>query len=136
MPYAVTRKHEFVPQPWAGGSTTELFIHPRGATNAARDFEIRISTATVEQEESVFSEFSGFERHIAPLTGTMRLEHEGQYHSVFLRPYDTNTFSGDWTTRSFGACVDFNLIHRPGWNGSIRKIAEATEFRPFEGWCR
>ncbi len=129
MPYTITRKNEYVPLLWAGGSTTELFIHPRGATNGARDFDIRVSTATVEQEESVFSDFSGFLRHIAPLTGTMRLEHEG-HHSVFLRPYETDSFSGGWVTRSFGTCVDFNLIHRPGWNGSIRKIAEATGFAP------
>lgn len=129
MPYRLTRKNEFTPARWAGGTTTELFIHPHGASNAARNFDLRISTATVDLKESTFSDFSGYERHIAPLAGTMRLEHEG-HHTVTLHPCETDSFSGSWTTRSFGACVDFNLIHRPGWTGTITGIAEPTVLRP------
>lgn len=129
MPYTLRRKAEFTPVPWPGGTTTELFIHPSGTSNAERNFECRISSATVELEESVFSDFSGYERHIAPLAGTMRLEHEG-HHSVTLHPCETDSFSGDWRTRSFGKCVDFNLIHRPGWKGNIRGVAETTVLVP------
>ena len=111
---------------WAGGSTTELFITPASASNAERNFDVRISSATVDMEESVFSDFSGYERHITPLSGTMRLEHEG-HHSVTLSPCAVDSFKGDWTTRSFGKCVDFNLIHRPGWQGKITSFTkEAT----------
>lgn len=125
MPYSIKRKQEFTPAQWAGGSTTELFITPGSASNAERNFEIRISSATVELEESVFSDFSGYERHIAPLSGTMRLEHEG-HHSVVLSPCQADSFEGNWATRSFGKCVDFNLIHRPGWQGSIASFAERS----------
>lgn len=129
MPYTIRRKAEFSPAAWAGGSTTELFIYPEGTSNAERNFELRISSATVDLEESVFSDFSGYDRHIAPLTGTMRLEHEG-HHSVTLLPCQADSFSGNWTTRSFGKCVDFNLIHRPGWKGSIRGLATPSLLTP------
>lgn len=126
MPYTIKRRAEFMSAQWAGGSTTELFVHPVGSANAERNFEIRISTATVDLEESVFSNFSGYERSIAPLAGNMRLEHEG-HHSVTLRPCESDSFSGDWVTRSFGKCVDFNCIHRPGWRGGIRPFAGPAE---------
>ena len=131
MPYRIKRKREFTPAQWAGGSTTELFITPEGASNAERNFELRISSATVELEESVFSDFSGYERHIAPLSGTMRLEHAG-HHSVTLAPCETDSFEGSWTTSSFGKCVDFNLIHRPGWRGKIEGFVSAAAL-PLEG---
>lgn len=43
------------------------------------------------------------------LEGAIRLEHEGQ-HSVDLAPYQMDTFSGDWKTRSYGKGTDFNLM--------------------------
>ncbi len=125
MPHHIRRKHEFVPAKWNGGSTTELFIHPPGSDNAARNFALRISSAVVEMEESVFSDFSGYTRHIAPLTGVMRLDHEGRY-SVTLNPCETDSFDGGWGTRSHGRCVDFNLIHRPDWSGCIQAYAQTS----------
>jgi len=129
MLYSIKRKNEFSPVAWAGGATTELFIHPPGTSNADRNFELRISSATVELDESTFSDFSGYMRHIAPLFGTMRLEHEG-HHTAELRPCETDSFDGSWTTRSFGKCVDFNLIHRPGWSGSIEGVMEPATLVP------
>ena len=103
---------------WPGGSTIELFIYPDDADLAKRNFELRISSATVEAEESTFSPFEGYVRHIAPLTGEMRLVHEG-HHEAVLAPLQIDTFEGGWTTRSYGTCTDFNLIHKPGWKGEI-----------------
>ncbi|MDR1048301.1 MAG: HutD family protein, partial [Synergistaceae bacterium] len=51
---------------WSGGSTTELFIYPGDADLAKRNFELRVSSATVEAEESLFSSFAGYVRHITP----------------------------------------------------------------------
>lgn len=39
---------EFNISRWSGGTTTELFIWPYGASYAERRFSIRISTATVD----------------------------------------------------------------------------------------
>jgi environmental stress-induced protein Ves len=107
---------------WSGGSTTELFIYPGDAVLAKRNFELRVSSATVEAEESIFSSFAGYVRHITPLTGEMRLVHEG-HREVLLTPLQVDTFEGDWTTRSYGRCTDFNLIHKPAWKGEIYSIS-------------
>jgi environmental stress-induced protein Ves len=103
---------------WSGGSTIELFIYPGSADLAKRNFELRVSSATVETEESIFSPFAGYIRHIMPLRGEMCLVHEG-HHKVVLTLSQTDTFKGDWTTRSYGKCTDFNLIHKPSWKGEI-----------------
>jgi environmental stress-induced protein Ves len=118
MKHRVEKKASLRVSAWSGGSTTELFIHPGDADLAKRNFELRVSSATVETEESLFSSFAGYIRHIMPLTGGMRLVHEGRRETA-LAPLQTDTFEGDWTTRSFGKCTDFNLIHRPGWRGEI-----------------
>jgi len=103
---------------WASGTSTEIFIHPQGASFAARDFLFRISTATVEAEESTFTFFEGITRHLMILKGTLELIHEGRYTKQ-LAPYDQDTFSGEWSTRSKGKVTDFNLMLREGWTGSL-----------------
>jgi hypothetical protein len=57
----------------------------------------------------------------------MRLVHEGR-REVVLTPLRTDTFEGDWTTRSYGRCTDFNLIHRPGWKGEIYPADSSSPF--------
>jgi environmental stress-induced protein Ves len=112
---------------WSGGSTTELFIYPDEADLAKRNFELRVSSATVEAEESIFSPFAGYIRHIMPLRGKMRLIHEGR-HAVVLTPSQIDTFEGDWTTQSYGKCTDFNLIHKPEWKGEIYSASPLLTF--------
>ena len=125
----LTRQPEHRVSSWAGGSTTELSIWPPVATCAARNFALRISSATVELAESTFSDFSGFTRHIMPLAGQMALWHNGE-PAVQLQPYEGHTFDGSWVTRSAGACVDFNLIHAPSLRGALRVVRASESFCP------
>mgnify|MGYP000737003170 CR=1 FL=1 len=56
------RIHPFDPSKtvsWANGTSTELFVYPADGNFQTRDFTFRISTATVEAEETTFSDFSG-----------------------------------------------------------------------------
>lgn len=106
---------------WAGGKTTELYIHPRSARYADRDFDFRISSATVETEESEFTALPGFTRHLLPLRGELRLVHEGQAART-LRPYAVDTFDGGWHTVSHGLCTDLGLMLRRGWTGELRPL--------------
>lgn len=105
-----------------------MFIYPGTAKLEERDFYFRVSTATVEQEESNFSRFPGYVRHITPLAGGMRLIHSGHYAAT-LRPPSVDIFDGSWTTRSFGKCTDFNLIHRPEWRGRVGTLAPGDKLR-------
>ena len=123
MRIELLKKGSFRTATWAGGTTTELFIHPETSDCGARDFEVRVSSATVEIEESVFSDFKGYVRHIAPLEGNIHLVHEG-HGEVLLMPCEADTFDGAWCTRSYGKCVDFNLIHRGDWRGGISALKD------------
>lgn len=103
---------------WAGGTSTELFIYPSDGSFAERNFVFRISTATVEAEESTFTFFEGITRHLMILKGKLELIHEGRY-TKHLEPYDQDIFSGEWETRSKGKVVDFNLMLKDGATGSL-----------------
>lgn len=120
----VIRRGEQKTSAWSGGTTTELFIYPENAVYAERNFEIRISSATVDLEESSFTSLAGYTRYIMPLKGTMRLIHKG-HHEAELKPLETDIFMGDWSTECFGKCVDFNLMHTKGWDGALN-IVEKT----------
>jgi environmental stress-induced protein Ves len=101
--------HQFSAKAWANGTTTELVKYPPESDFVKRDFIFRISTATVEAEESTFSDFSGLTRVLMVLEGSMTLIHEGRYQKQ-LNPYDQDTFDGSWSTKSIGKVRDFNLM--------------------------
>ena len=62
---------------WSGGETTELLIWPRDAVYGQRDFLFRVSSATVELNESTFTALPDYHRLIATLEGTITLCHDG-----------------------------------------------------------
>jgi environmental stress-induced protein Ves len=103
---------------WASGTSTEIFIFPADGSFADRRFLFRISTATVEAEESTFTFFDGITRHLMILKGELELIHEGRY-TKHLKPYNQDTFSGEWSTRSKGKVTDFNLMLKDNATGSL-----------------
>lgn len=115
---------------WSGGKTTELFIHPQGATYQNRDFKFRISTATVAVEYSEFTALPGISRTLMLLSGKVELQHQG-HHTKWLTPYDTDEFMGDWKTTSRGTCIDLNLMCNKGVKGKLyhRQIESGKTYR-------
>ena len=95
---------------WSGGTTTEIFVWPADADYAARRFTVRISSATVELEESDFTALPGVTRYIVPLVGGFTLTHpEGQ--PITMGPLDAPyRFSGEIATHCVGKATDFNLM--------------------------
>ena len=94
---------------WSGGTTTELFLWPSEGNYAERNFSFRISSATVDQERSVFTSLPGIKRYITPLNGSFTLNHRGHYQKK-LRPLEIDSFWGDWHTQCVGKATDFNLM--------------------------
>lgn len=109
---SVLRMNDYQTNEWSGGETTQLYIYPETANLADRDFTVRISIATVNLEESEFSDFSGYQRFLQVLEGNIDLEHEG-IASKHLPQFDYDYFSGDIPTTSKGRCRDFNVIYTP-----------------------
>lgn len=104
--------------PWkdGGGSTTELLIHPPGATLAG-GFLWRISMAQVPAS-GPFSAFPGVDRTLMLLSGGgMVLDHGEHGRQRLEGPFAPAAFSGDWTTRGEllgGPCRDFNVLSARG----------------------
>lgn len=106
---------------WSGGTTTQLFISPVESTVEGRDFDIRISTATVEVDESVFTPFQGYLRKLMLLNGRMEIQHDSDI-PLQLSPGKLHAFSGDSATHSKGQVQDFNVIHKPWIEPEIKRV--------------
>lgn len=111
---------------WSGGKTTEICMLPPTSKYRLNDFDYRISSATVEQEQSNFTSLPGYYRIILPLTKSLTLEHSSQ--RVKLVPYQQHFFDGGEVTKSYGRCTDFNLIFRKNFHGEIIPIRHQQTF--------
>ena len=103
---------------WASGTSTELFVFPPNGDFVSRNFTFRISTATVEAEETKFSSFPNITRVLMLLKGHLTLNHINRYTKQ-LKPFEQDTFEGDWETNSKGKVTDFNLMCKNGSNGTV-----------------
>ena len=104
---------DYVVSQWSGGTTTQIAIAPPGAVYGDRDFLWRLSSATVDLDESDFTPLPDYHRLIAPLRGEMILSHDGGA-PIVLEPCQVHAFDGGAATHSKGRCVDFNLMLRKG----------------------
>ena len=129
------RKSEQITSSWPGGTTTQLFIYPENASYQDRNFLFRISTATVETEESVFTKLPGISRQIMILDGILKLKHTGRYTKI-LHKSETDSFEGDWETKGYGKVMDFNLMTAGKLKGTIYgtllKKGETMQFQSIQ----
>ena len=112
---------------WAGGQSVQLAIHPAHANYSNQDFLWRISTATVEVDESFFTSLPDYDRLICPLEGEMLLCHNDDKPIVVL-PFQPHGFDGKMRTHAQGRCTDFNLMLRKGKvRGSMRGLKNLSK---------
>jgi environmental stress-induced protein Ves len=104
-------KQEYIMSTWSGGNTTQIGINPELAEYKDRDFLWRISSATVDLEESTFTALPDYNRVIMTLKGDMELIHNGG-EVIALEPFEPHEFDGADHTLSRGRVVDFNLMMR------------------------
>ena len=122
MTFTLLTPADYLTTSWSGGTTTQLTIAPAGAVYADRDFLWRVSSATVELDESDFTALPDYSRWISTVRGDMVLSHNGG-PELTLRPGDVHAFDGGDNTRSRGRCKDFNLMLRKGRaDGSMQSL--------------
>jgi environmental stress-induced protein Ves len=121
MNFEVIKASENKTTNWSGGTTTEIYISPEGSDFQKRNFDFRLSIATVDVEESTFTRLPGVKRTLLVLNGELHLKHECQ-HEVFLKKYEQDSFLGDWNTKSKGKVTDFNLMCNEKTIGKITPI--------------
>jgi environmental stress-induced protein Ves len=122
----IFRRDEQVTNKWSGGTTTEIAIYPENAEYSKRDFTWRISTATIDAEKSLFTPLPGIWRLTMVIAGEMILEHEG-HHQILLKPFEQDSYSGEWTTQSKGKAQDFNLMMAENCEGELRAVSIQKE---------
>lgn len=115
------RSQQLVTSTWSGGTTTQLAIFPEHADYSKRDFDWRLSTATVDVDESAFTSLPGVQRFIMSLSGPFTLIHEN-HHEITLKPFEVDCFKGDWSTTSKGKITDFNLMIQGDYEGHLEAI--------------
>jgi environmental stress-induced protein Ves len=121
MEYSIITSENFKPTRWPGGSTTELYIFPHTAKYHQRNFKFRLSTATVETEESDFTILNGISRKLMVLEGTITLSHKDHFTRQ-LNKFDLDEFEGVWQTSSIGKGTDFNLMTSDKTSGKLSAI--------------
>lgn len=97
---------------WSGGTTTQLLIWPPKSDYKTRKFKFRISSATIEDEQSEFTKLPGVYRYLSVLAGELELtitEAKNSYKKS-LNPFKIFSFWGDQEVSSKGKVRDFNLM--------------------------
>jgi environmental stress-induced protein Ves len=110
---------------WSGGSSIQMFIYPTNATYTARDFEVRISSATIEIESSVFTDLPGYHRLLMPLNEPIRLVYQ-DHGEAMVNPLEIVEFEGGWHTTSYGVCTDLGIMLASGWQGEMETVGCGT----------
>lgn len=112
---------------WSGGKTSEIFIWPPYGNYSTREFDWRLSSATVEAPESDFTVLGGFDRYITVLNGELNLSHEDGVNHL-INGNKVYGFNGGAKTHSFGKAIDFNLIYKSEMKCKMdRKVLEKGE---------
>lgn len=129
MRWEIIKKKDFITTKWPGGQTTQLAIYPEDAIFSEKDFLWRISSATFTSTESKFSDFTGYQRYILPISGKLSLYHERLYNRD-LGKYDVDYFDGSWTTSSRNTldCRDYNFIVKNGSLGKMQILKSGDEY--------
>ena len=126
MKYKVIRESDYITTRWSGGTTSQIMIWPEDAVFSQREFEWRISRATMENGESKFTRMDGFHRELYMMTGETVLHFPQE--EKYMKPGTIIHFSGDSEIRSVGGGTDLNLIMKNGVDGCLEeKEFEASD---------
>ena len=116
---------------WSGGKTKELSIFPHNSKYADRDFIWRLSSATVDLDESDFTLLPDYNRVLMVLNGSVVLTYNDQ-KTVNLEELEQDSFDGAWNTKSYGRITDYNLMVRKGYDGKVDVIRPESSAKVYE----
>lgn len=107
---------------WSGGTTTQLFIQPKGF-KVSDDFDIRISSATIRPGDSNFTNFKNHNRFLTILEGWIDISHPNNGEKEGVTRLEKNSpyyFDGaiETVSKSDVEVTDFNVI----WKKSISNV--------------
>lgn len=115
---------------WSGGTTTEFYISPPTSTYIDRNFDVRISSATIDSECSTFTSLPMLNRHIMTLTDSISLSIKETNTHIDLPPFTPFSFDGAHEVISNGACMDFNFMVRKGLVSQMHFLRKSCTLLP------
>ena len=121
------KSNDFQVSDWSGGKTKQLYLFPPTGHYGRREFDYRLSTATVEAAESEFSDLIGFHRILMSLDHPLRLLNDSRQEETVLAPFIPYFFEGSDSITSRGTCTDFNLIYSDHYQGQMIAISNGQE---------
>ena len=121
------KSNDFQVSDWSGGKTKQLYLSPPTGHYGRREFDYRLSTATVEAAESEFSDLIGFHRILMSLDHPLRLLNASRQEETVLAPFIPYFFEGSDSITSRGTCTDFNLIYSDHYQGQMIAISNGQE---------
>lgn len=124
MKIEVISKESVAVSRWSGGETRVYAIYPKDAVYADRDFDFRISSATIEDVPSQFTNFEGYHRYLAMLDNQVELTLNGvdqQYekHQLFA-------FQSTDLITSYTQGTDFNLMLANHIEGEVVEVSHQS----------
>lgn len=131
MNIRLIKQEQFKISRWSGGDTKETAIFPAKCDYLERNFIWRLSSATVETEESSFTKLPDYDRILMVMDGSVVLAH-GQERSAALERWQQDCFDGALKTKCFGKMTDYNLIYRKGCEASLRLLEVNNEAAKIE----
>lgn len=123
----ILKEEDFITSEWSGGKTTQMYIYPKSSIYKNLDFKWRISSATVELDESDFTELKDVHRFITTLDNDLKLTHDYE-NFIVLKPFEIYEFDGAIKTHSYGKVKDFNLMLANGATGILENLLVEGEF--------
>ena len=111
---------------WSGGTSTELFIFPPTSSYEQRDFDIRLSRATIDVAESKFTSLPGISRILMILSGSVYLTLDGK-EKIKLHPFNQLAFAGGQEVIALGKCSDFNIMHKNAFDIQLNVFKSSGE---------
>ncbi|MGM0123137.1 hypothetical protein IGI37_000503 [Enterococcus sp. AZ194] len=126
MTFKILTETDYQISQWSGGETKEFYIYPETSAYAKKNFDYRISSATIAVEESLFTSLPNYSRCLMVLENEVKLIHELPNEKIVCRlaPFQKTYFSGAVTTRSIGKCKDFNVMYTSDYTVSVAVINE------------
>ncbi|MEG1528564.1 MAG: HutD family protein [Clostridia bacterium] len=120
MQTKIITQADYLTTVWSGGKTRQIFIYPTCADYAKRDFLFRVSSATIEIEQSNFTILPNINRFIAPIGCSFTLQDQHTKQNIRLNNCQIYEFNGSCPITCYGKGQDLNLFTTSGVCGSMR----------------
>lgn len=101
-------KDSVKPAIWDGGETYEYFIHPINSSYQNKDFQFRVSYATINKVPSIFTKFGNYDRFLVMLGGDLKISRNS--FSESYNEHEVFNFDSNDEIKSFSKGRDFNLM--------------------------